>query len=61
MIADNKANILITPRLGENAADVLNAAEIKIYKTTAASARDNINKKAQNQGKVIIMACRKRR
>ncbi|MGI6778110.1 MAG: NifB/NifX family molybdenum-iron cluster-binding protein [Acetivibrionales bacterium] len=43
MIADNKANVLLTPRLGENAADVLKAAEIKIYKTTTASAEDNIN------------------
>jgi predicted Fe-Mo cluster-binding NifX family protein len=42
-IADNKANILLTPRLGENAADVLKAAEIKIYKTTTASAKDNID------------------
>ena len=42
-IADNKANILLAPRLGENAADVLKAAEIKIYKTTTASAKDNID------------------
>jgi predicted Fe-Mo cluster-binding NifX family protein len=43
MIVDNKADILLTPRLGENAAGVLKAAEIKIYKTTTASAKDNID------------------
>jgi predicted Fe-Mo cluster-binding NifX family protein len=43
MIVDNKANALLTPRLGENAADVLKAAEIKVYKTATASAKDNID------------------
>ncbi|NLZ93008.1 MAG: dinitrogenase iron-molybdenum cofactor biosynthesis protein [Firmicutes bacterium] len=42
-VVDSKANILLTPRLGENAADVLKAAEFKIYKTTTASAKDNID------------------
>lgn len=43
LIADNKANILLTPRLGEKAADVLKAAKIAIYKTTNASAKENID------------------
>ena len=43
IIVDNKASALLTPRLGENAADVLKPAEIKIYKTTTASAKDNID------------------
>lgn len=43
IIVDNKANALLTPRLGENAADVLKPAEIKVYKTTTASAKDNID------------------
>lgn len=42
-IADNKVNALLTPRCGENAADVLGAADIKIYKTNSTSARENIN------------------
>jgi predicted Fe-Mo cluster-binding NifX family protein len=42
IIVDNKADVLLTPRLGENAADVLKPAEIKIYKTTTTSAKDNI-------------------
>ena len=43
IIVDNKANALLTPRLGENAAEVLKPAEIKIYKTTTGSAKDNID------------------
>ncbi|HZK26578.1 MAG TPA: NifB/NifX family molybdenum-iron cluster-binding protein [Thermoclostridium sp.] len=42
-IVDNKANVLLTPRLGENAADVIKSADIEIYKTTNASAKDNID------------------
>ncbi|HHW94388.1 MAG TPA: dinitrogenase iron-molybdenum cofactor biosynthesis protein [Mogibacterium sp.] len=43
IIVDNKAEALLTPRLGENAAEVLESAEIKIYKTTSAPAQDNID------------------
>ena len=43
IIVDNKADVLLTPRLGENAAEVLKPAEIKIYKTTFASVKDNID------------------
>ena len=42
-IVDNKVNALLTPRCGENAADVLGAADIKIYKTNSISAKENIN------------------
>jgi predicted Fe-Mo cluster-binding NifX family protein len=41
-IVDNKANVLLTPRCGQNAADVIKSANIKIFKTTSASAKDNI-------------------
>ncbi len=41
-IVDNKANALLTPRCGQNAADVIKSADIKIYKTTSASVKDNI-------------------
>lgn len=43
IIVDNNANIVITPRLGKNAADVLKAAEIKIYKTKSTLAKENID------------------
>jgi predicted Fe-Mo cluster-binding NifX family protein len=42
-IVDNKANALLTPRCGQNAADVIKSAEIKIYKTITGSAKDNID------------------
>lgn len=42
-IVDNKVSALLTPRCGENAAEVIKAADIKIYKTMDASAKDNIN------------------
>ena len=41
-IVDNKANALLTPRCGQNAADVIKSADIKIFKTTTASVKDNI-------------------
>ncbi|NLB49135.1 MAG: dinitrogenase iron-molybdenum cofactor biosynthesis protein [Erysipelotrichia bacterium] len=42
IIVDNKVDALLTPRCGQNAADVIKAANIKIYKTTMASIKDNI-------------------
>ncbi|MGD9566918.1 MAG: NifB/NifX family molybdenum-iron cluster-binding protein [Sedimentibacter sp.] len=43
IIVDNKAEILITPRCGKNAAEVLNAANIQIYKSINESIKDNID------------------
>lgn len=42
-IVDNKITVLLTPRCGENATDVLAAGDIKIYKTTNHSVEHNIN------------------
>ena len=42
IIVDNKANVLLTPRCGQNAADVIKSADIEIYKTTSASVKENI-------------------
>ena len=41
-IVDQKADVLITVRCGENAAEVLDAAGIPIYKTTKEKAVDNV-------------------
>lgn len=41
-IVDSQAGVLLTPRCGENAAAVIKAADIKMYKTMAGSAMDNI-------------------
>ena len=50
MIVDNKADVLLTPRCGENAAGVLQAAGVKMYKTMDESVADNI--KAWSEGKL---------
>ncbi|MGI6524351.1 MAG: NifB/NifX family molybdenum-iron cluster-binding protein [Bdellovibrionota bacterium] len=42
-IVDNKADALLTPRCGQNAADVISAANVKIYKATTGSIKDNID------------------
>ncbi|MEA4816347.1 MAG: C-GCAxxG-C-C family (seleno)protein [Lachnospiraceae bacterium] len=44
MLADSGADFLITYRCGENAANVLNAADIKIYKAEDGSVAENIEK-----------------
>lgn len=41
-IVDTGVNALLTPRCGENAADVMKASGIKIYKAVKNSAQDNI-------------------
>lgn len=41
-IIDNNVGALLTPRCGGNAAAVLQAAEIEIYKTTSPAVKDNI-------------------
>lgn len=52
-IVDNKVSALLTPRCGENAAEVLRAANIKLYKTVNASIQDNID--ALNAGKLALL------
>ncbi|MFA9424019.1 MAG: NifB/NifX family molybdenum-iron cluster-binding protein [Sedimentibacter sp.] len=42
LIVDKHADALITPRCGENAADVLKTANVKIYKSMNDSIKDNI-------------------
>ena len=42
-LADKKADVVITPRCGENAAEVLTGADIKIYKSVFGSAQKNID------------------
>ena len=44
LLADKGAEAVITFRCGENAAEVLNPAEIKLYKALAGTASENIEK-----------------
>ncbi len=53
IIVDNQVKVFLTPRCGENAAEVLNAAKIKLYKTINDSLQDNIN--AFNEGKLSLL------
>lgn len=41
-IVDQEIDVLITPRLGENAAKVCSLAEIRLYKTQSKDAMENI-------------------
>lgn len=49
IIVDSKVNILITPRCGQNAAEVIKGAGIKIYKSNTNSIRDNIKAFLDNE------------
>ncbi|NMA18656.1 MAG: dinitrogenase iron-molybdenum cofactor biosynthesis protein [Clostridiaceae bacterium] len=42
MVIDKGAGILLAQRLGQNAADVLKAAGLKVYKTIDGSAKENL-------------------
>ena len=42
-IVDNNADVVLTPRCGENAAQVLVAAGIKMYKTNSGSLKENVD------------------
>ncbi|KGP76276.1 dinitrogenase iron-molybdenum cofactor biosynthesis protein [Desulfosporosinus sp. Tol-M] len=52
-VVDNQVRALLTPRCGENAAEVIKAADIKIYKTVNDSIQDNID--AFNEGKLSLL------
>ncbi|AHF08728.1 NifB/NifX family molybdenum-iron cluster-binding protein [Dehalobacter restrictus] len=52
-IVDSGAEAIITPRCGENAAEVLKVAEIALYKNTNNSIRDNIE--ALKEGKLNLL------
>lgn len=42
VLVDEDVNIVLTPRCGENAVDVMKEAEIKLYKTEGSSVEENI-------------------
>lgn len=53
IVVDNHAEILITPRCGENAAEVFKATKLQIYKSTVGSIQDNIN--AYMDKKLVVL------
>ncbi len=48
-IVDERVEILLTPRCGENAAEVLEAGDVKIYRTFKGSAKENIDAFKENK------------
>lgn len=52
-VVDNNVSALLTPRCGENAAQVIKAAHINIYKTINDSIKDNIE--AFNEDKLTLL------
>ncbi|SHJ28874.1 NifB/NifX family molybdenum-iron cluster-binding protein [Parasporobacterium paucivorans] len=52
-VVDGGVEALLTPRCGENAAEVIKAANIKIYKTTNSSIKDTIA--AFEDGKLSLL------
>jgi len=52
-LVDNKIDILITYRCGENAESVLSEGKIKIYKAEFAKASDNIDAFLDNKLKLL--------
>ena len=52
-VADSNVNALLTPRCGENAAEVIKAAHIKMFKTINDSIQDNIE--AFDEGKLTLL------
>ncbi|OQB51204.1 MAG: Dinitrogenase iron-molybdenum cofactor [Firmicutes bacterium ADurb.Bin146] len=41
-VIDNKADVLLTPRCGENAAKIIHSSGIRIYKTVQGTIKENI-------------------
>lgn len=52
-VVDNGADVLITVRCGQNAADVFHAAGIKIYKSIDGTAEENLNAFAEGKLEVL--------
>lgn len=48
-VVDNSTEVLITPRCGENAGEILKEAEIKIYKSEGNNAVGNIDMFKENK------------
>lgn len=49
IIVDAQVEVVLTPQCGKNAAEVLRSAGIKLFKTTFASAKENIDAYAHDQ------------
>lgn len=50
---DSKEDVVVTPRCGKNAADVILAADMKLYKSIEGTLEDNV--KAFTEGKLSLL------
>lgn len=53
VVADQKVDVLLTPRCGENAAEVLKGANIQMYKTTSTDVKEMIE--AYKNGELSVL------
>jgi predicted Fe-Mo cluster-binding NifX family protein len=53
IVLDSRVEALITPRCGENAADVFKVGKVKIYKSVVGSIQNNIDN--FNDGKLDVL------
>ena len=54
IVVDENAQVLVSPQLGQNAADVINGAKIKIYKAQVGSIKENLQ--ALEEGKLKLLS-----
>ena len=54
ILVDNGVDVLLTPRCGENAAAVFQAADVSLYKTVGDSVEDNLA--AFADGKLLVLS-----
>ncbi len=53
LVVDSKVDVLITPRCGQNAADVIQGAKINIFKTINNSIKESIDGFMQNKLEIL--------
>lgn len=53
-VVDQKVDALLTPRMGQNAADVINLANISMYQTAGADIAQNLE--ALNKGTLAVLS-----
>lgn len=53
LLADNKADCTISPRLGTNASEVLNLSKIKVYESIKATVSENITALVNEELKLL--------
>lgn len=53
IVVDENAQVLVSPQLGQNAADVINEAKIKIYKAQVGTIKENLQALEEEKLKLL--------